>query len=41
MRERYLEGDTQSQIARDYGTSQGYISNVILGKVWKVDDGNG
>ncbi|UFX84327.1 putative homing endonuclease [Klebsiella phage BUCT86] len=34
IREAYAGGETQVSIARRFGTSQGYISNIIKGRVW-------
>lgn len=34
IREAYAGGETQISIARRFGTSQGYISNIIKRRVW-------
>lgn len=34
IREAYKSGVTQKQLAQQYQTSQGYISNIIRGRVW-------
>lgn len=36
IRRRYAAGERQISIAESFGTSQGYISNIILQKNWKV-----
>lgn len=35
IRMRYENGERQTSIAKAFNTSQGYISNIILGKNWK------
>ena len=34
IRKRYLEGETQTSIAKSFGIKQGHISDICLRKVW-------
>lgn len=35
IRERYKAGETQVSIAKSFGVRQGYISNIINGRIWR------
>ena len=34
MRRRCAAGETQTQVAKDYGIAQGHVNNIVTGKGW-------